>query len=249
MPSADAAFPADQHPDRRSRPFPSAFFEDYCPWQPSHSEGAYRRLSFSLKHSWTLGNLRRHLGAIPADRLLLLPLPENGTADAPKRHKRPANGCASSSDGGLVEKLDETLESLVAMEAAFTLRRYLPDHPLGEVLGAHGLLQIDPKLVHGPDVSFISWDRFPGRTLPAERAWAVIPDLAVEVLSPGRTPAEMERKVNDYLAAGDERGVDHRLRHADVGGACGWQRGPPVADRGRSHRRAPRRRECFPASS
>jgi Uma2 family endonuclease len=105
------------------------------------------------------------------------------------------------------------------MEAAFTLRRYLPAHPLGDGLGARGLLQIDPKLVHGPDVSFISWDRFPGRALPAERAWALVADLAVEVLSPGNTPAEMVRKVNDYLAAGDERGVDHRLRHADVDGA------------------------------
>lgn len=103
-------------------------------------------------------------------------MPETGTADAPKRHKQPANGCASSSDGGLVENLDDTLESLVAMEAAFTLRRYLPAHPLGAVLGARGLLQIDPKLVHGADVSFISWDRFLGRTLPAKRACALVSD-------------------------------------------------------------------------
>lgn len=95
-----------------------------------------------------------------------------------------------------------SVQSLIAIEVAFALRRYLKNYPLGEVLGADGLLQIGPKLVRGPDVSFISWGRFPGRPLPSERVWAVVPDLAVEVLSPGNTPAEMARKVNDYFAAG-----------------------------------------------
>ena len=95
-----------------------------------------------------------------------------------------------------------TLESLVAMEVAFALRTWLELHPLGVVLGADGLLQLGPQLVRGPDVSFICWERFPERKLPIERVWAVVPDLAVEVISPGNTAAEMERKVADYLGAG-----------------------------------------------
>jgi Uma2 family endonuclease len=157
---------------------------------------------FALPHSWTLGDLQRHLGDISADRVRLFPLPGTGTADDAEAVQREGDRLCELVDGVLVEKPMGTLESLVAIEMAFALRRYLEDHPLGVVLGADGLLQIGPKLVRGPDVSFISWERFPGRTLPTERVWAVVPDLAVEVLSPGNTPAEMERKVNDYLAAG-----------------------------------------------
>ena len=51
-------------------------------------------------------------------------------------------------------------------------------------------------------MSFIRWERFPDGRLPADRIWTVAPDLAVEVLSPGNTVAEMERKVADYLGAG-----------------------------------------------
>jgi len=249
VPSADAAFPADERPDRRSRPFPAAFFEDYCPWQPSHSERAYRRLSFSLKHSWTLGNLRRHLGAIPADRLLLLPLPETGTADAPQRLNGPANGCASSSTASSWRSWMRRSNRWSRWRRPSRCGGISRTIHWGRSLVSTACSRSIRSSYTVPTCRSSVGDRFPGRTLPAERAWVVVPDLAVEVLSPGRTPAEMERKVNDYLAAEDERGVDHRLRHADVGGACGWQRGPPVADRGRSHRRAQRRRECFPASS
>ena len=157
---------------------------------------------FSLPHWWTLGDLQRHLGDISADRVRLFPLPGTGTADDAEVVQREGNSLCELVDGVLVEKPIESLKSLVAIEVAFALRRYLEDHPMGVVLGADGLLQIGPKLVRGPDVSFISWERFPGRTLPTERVWAVAPDLAVEVLSPGNTPAEMERKVNDYFTAG-----------------------------------------------
>jgi Uma2 family endonuclease len=142
------------------------------------------------------------LGDIPADRVRLFPPPGPGTADDAELVQREGNRLCELVDGVLVEKPIESLKSLVAIEVAFALRRYLEDHPLGVVLGADGLLQIGPKLVRGPDESFISWDRFPERTLPTERVWAVAPDLAGEMLSPGNTPAEMARKVNDYLAAG-----------------------------------------------
>ncbi|MFM7519143.1 MAG: Uma2 family endonuclease [Planctomycetota bacterium] len=157
---------------------------------------------FALPQSWTLGDLQRHLGGIPIDRVRLFPLPGTGTADDTETVQRDGERLCELVDGVLVEKPMGTLESLVAMEVAFALRRYLEDHPLGVVLGADGLLQIGPKLVRGPDVSFISWEKFPGRTLPTDRVWAVVPDLVVEVLSPGNTQAEMEREVTDYLSAG-----------------------------------------------
>ena len=53
-----------------------------------------------------------------------------------------------------------------------------------------------------PDVSFVSWDRLPGRTFPREEIWKLAPDLAVEVISRSNTRQEMARKLADYFSAG-----------------------------------------------
>ncbi len=63
-------------------------------------------------------------------------------------------------------------------------------------------LRSGPDTVRGPDVSF--------RLFPlaeAQRTGFVTgaPDIAVEVVSPANTAAEMERKVAEYLAAGSQR--------------------------------------------
>jgi len=63
-------------------------------------------------------------------------------------------------------------------------------------------LRLFPGIVRIPDVSFFSWERFPGRKLPKDAIPQVAPDLAVEVLSRSNTPAEMDRKVHEYFAAG-----------------------------------------------
>jgi Uma2 family endonuclease len=166
---------------------------------PSGVPGAAR---FALPQSWTLGDLQRHLGGISADRVRLFPLPGTGTADDADAVQRGGERLCVLVDGVLVDKPMGTLESLIAMEAVFALRRYLEDHPLWVTLGAGGLLQIGPRLVRRPAVSCISWEKFAGRKRPTDRVWAVVPDLPVEVLSLGNTPAEMERKLADWLAAG-----------------------------------------------
>ena len=82
------------------------------------------------------------------------------------------------------------------------LRNFLEQYDLGIVSGEAGLLRLAPGLVRGPDVAFISWERFPNRRLPAQPVPDVVPDLAVEVLSENNTEAEMERKLEEYFAAG-----------------------------------------------
>jgi len=94
-----------------------------------------------------------------------------------------------------------TLKTLVAVEAAFSIRRGLEDNPLGVVLGADGLLQIVPKLLRGPDMSSSVGSGFPEARC-RRRVWPVVPGLAAEVLSPGILPTEMERKMNDYPMPG-----------------------------------------------
>jgi Uma2 family endonuclease len=54
-----------------------------------------------------------------------------------------------------------------------------------------------------PDVSYVSFERWPrDRPLPDVNAWPVIPDLAVEIVSPTNMGSEVKKKTREYLAAG-----------------------------------------------
>lgn len=73
---------------------------------------------------------------------------------------------------------------------------------LGYVVNELGFyLRRDPDTVRAPDVAFIRAARVPGGKLP-EGYFPGPPDLAVEVVSPGDTAAEVEAKVRDYLTTG-----------------------------------------------
>ena len=92
-----------------------------------------------------------------------------------------------------------------------------PERP-GNLRGADGMMRIAPGLVRIPDLSFITWDRLPGRESPREPIPDLAPDLAVEVLSEGNTKPEMARKVREYFDAGVRRVwlIDPRKRTARV---------------------------------
>jgi Uma2 family endonuclease len=54
-----------------------------------------------------------------------------------------------------------------------------------------------------PDVAYVSYDRWPRqRRVPRTQAWAVVPELAVEVISPSNTFEEVLGKVHEYFQAG-----------------------------------------------
>lgn len=63
-------------------------------------------------------------------------------------------------------------------------------------------LRTGPDTVRGPDVSFVLQPRVEGR---GQGFPSGAPDIAVEVVSPSDTAAEMARKVAEYLAAGSQR--------------------------------------------
>jgi Uma2 family endonuclease len=123
----------------------------------------------------------------------------------------------------LVEKAVGFEESRLAMRLGYLINVYLDQHDLGVCVGADGMMRIAPGLVRIPDVSFISWDRLPGRESPKEPIPDLAPDLAVEVLSAGNTQAEMARKVREYFQAGVVLVwlIDPRKRTARVFSAIG----------------------------
>jgi Uma2 family endonuclease len=70
------------------------------------------------------------------------------------------------------------------------------------------LFLLDPakNLKRRPDLSFVSFARWPrGRRVPQAEAWDVVPNLAVEVVSPSNTANEVRNKTKEYFGAGAER--------------------------------------------
>jgi Uma2 family endonuclease len=70
------------------------------------------------------------------------------------------------------------------------------------------LFRIDPakNLQRRPDVAFVSDGRWPrNRPWPIQSPWDVVPDLAVEVVSPSNTAEQVVAKVREYFEAGVQR--------------------------------------------
>lgn len=165
---------------------------------------------------WTIAELHRQLGGVPLERIRMKPAP--GTATEEDLLK-PHGPTCELIDGVLVEKAMGSLESLLGIEIGRRIGNYNESHDLGVVLGEAGLLRIMPGLLRAPDVTFIPWSAFPGDEIPEDEAyWSVAPVLAVEVLSPGNTPAEMDRKLRELFAAGCKLAwvIDPRARSARV---------------------------------
>jgi len=81
------------------------------------------------------------------------------------------------------------------------LLAFVKARKLGKVLGECGfLISRDPDTVLAPDVAFISAERMPATI--TRKFCEVVPDLAVEVVSPGDAYSEVRDKAERYLAGG-----------------------------------------------
>jgi Uma2 family endonuclease len=151
----------------------------------------------------TAADLLERLGGIAPDRLRLRPAPGTATEqDLLDVYDREKCRCELV-DGVLVEKAMGFQESALAMWLGQLLfRYYLEANDLGVLAGEAGAIRLMQGLVRIPDLSFVSWDRLPCGTLPDEPILGLAPDLAVEVLSPGNTRGEMQRKLREYFLAG-----------------------------------------------
>jgi len=81
---------------------------------------------------------------------------------------------------------------------------YAEDKGLGtSVVEMLFVLDAEHNLRHRPDVAFVSAARWPlGRALPGTGDWDVIPDLAIEVISPNDVFKDMLAKVREYFHYG-----------------------------------------------
>lgn len=149
-----------------------------------------------------MSGLLSKLGGIPAGRVRLDPFPGTATKrDLVRLHSR-EDKLYELVDRTLVEKPMGSPESYLAMQLGFLLQTYLAEHDDGFLYGADSLIEMLPDVVRGPDVCFVSWDKRPERTVPTEPISDLIPELAVEVLSPSNTRGEILRKLKEYFLAG-----------------------------------------------
>jgi len=150
----------------------------------------------------TLADLRKRLGGISLERIWFHPAPGTATEKDVVEAEERENRLCELVDGTLVEKAVGFEEARLALRLGRLIDTYVDQNDLGICVGADGMMRIAAGLVRIPDLSFIAWDKLPGRESPQEPIPDLAPDLAVEVLSEGNTKAEMARKVREYFAAG-----------------------------------------------
>jgi Uma2 family endonuclease len=90
---------------------------------------------------------------------------------------------------------------ILANEVAFIITAFVRSANLGYVFSAETgfRLSINPDTVRAPDVAFVAKERMTAKT---DGYLDLAPDLAVEVVSPGNTLAEIHEKVIEYFRAG-----------------------------------------------
>jgi Uma2 family endonuclease len=159
---------------------------------PARGESAYDNLAEFL-HA---------LGDISPHRVLLDPPPGTATEQdmllLVERDKR----MVELIDGTLVEKGVGSIESIIATSIATAISNFIKPRKIGIVAGEAFMARMRTGRVRMPDVSFVSFDRFPDRIFPKSPITPLGPDLAVEVLSVTNTRAEMDQKLKEYFSSG-----------------------------------------------
>lgn len=134
-------------------------------------------------------------------------------------------------DGELVEMAPTGFEhGDVELHVGALLRAHADGSGLGKVVVGEVLFLLDRArgLARAADVAFVRSARLPaGRE--RRGAFAGAPDLAVEIVSPANSAGEMQRRVDEWLAAGTTIVL---VLHPDERVVVAWRDGRAVALRG-----------------
>jgi len=169
----------------------------------------------------TLADLLVRLGNIPANRVRLDPSPGHATLEDLVRVNEQHNGPVCEwVENTLVEKAMGMHESWLAAIIITEFGIYLRAHDIGMFTAPDGVMKIMPGTGRAPDIGFIRWESLPeGKPPPrSDKVPAVVPDLAVEILSASNRPGEMARKRDEYFRAGVKQvwEIDPESRSANV---------------------------------
>ena len=149
----------------------------------------------------TVADLLERLGGIAPERVLLSPPPGTASEEDLLRLPKDVQKICELIDGTLVVKAVGAPESAVAMMLVGFLYEYLKGKKLAVVLGPDGHTRYFGGNIRMPDVAVFLRSRLPDGKLPRQQVCPVAPNLAVEVLSPGNTRREIEKKLETFFAS------------------------------------------------
>lgn len=151
----------------------------------------------------TLADLHERLGFVPLNRIRIVPPPGTATeADVLRFAEAADKKLYELIDGTLVEKAVGTLQSFLAAELIRLIGNFVVENDLGLVGCPDGPYRMLAGNLRFPDVSFVPWSELPDEEPPTEAIWTITPTLAVEVLSPSNTAAEIDRKIAELFELG-----------------------------------------------
>jgi Uma2 family endonuclease len=107
-------------------------------------------------------------------------------------------------DGKIVEKEMGARDVEIAVTVVQYLGMFARTHRLGRAL-MEFIFRIDQArdLQRRPDVAFVSHAKWPvHRRVPDVAVWDMVPDLAIEVVSPSNSADQLQEKIHDYFKAG-----------------------------------------------
>ena len=107
-------------------------------------------------------------------------------------------------DGRVVEKPIGAYEIWLAGMVYGLLNPYVKGNSLGRAM-PEMIFNLRPTVnrERRPDVAFVSFERWArNRQVPQTRSWAVVPELAIEIVSPTSTADEVAEKLEEYFQVG-----------------------------------------------
>ncbi len=129
-------------------------------------------------------------------------------------------------EGELIEMTRPAyIHNLIMKNLLVELELYFRKNRIGEVQVSENLYALAPMTRRSPDVAVILGDR--RAELLNARVIPIVPDIAVEILSPSETQRMMHRKIKQYFEAGVQEVwiIDPEGRDAEI-----WT-GPQLPER------------------
>jgi Uma2 family endonuclease len=106
----------------------------------------------------------------------------------------------------------------ICMRLAAALHMHVEREKLGATFDSSTGFWMENENCRAPDISFVSKERLRGLKRPSKKFFRFAPDLAVEVLSPNNTRAEIQERLRDFFSSGTRLAwiIDPESKSAEV---------------------------------
>ena len=104
-------------------------------------------------------------------------------------------------DGEVVVSPGGMYHGEITINIARIIATFLDDHPIGKVYGDNVGVIFPTGNLRSPDAFFIRTEKLPGGKSP-DTFGKFVPDLAIEVLSPGNRSRYVANKIGEFLECG-----------------------------------------------